>query len=69
MLKELSTSNSIPSENIHQELKGNKDILRQRQLRKIVSSSLNHKEWLKEVLKLEENDNCKRFITLKRKTK
>ena len=23
----------------------------------------------KEVLKLEENDNCKRFITLKRKTK
>lgn len=69
MLKELSTSNSIPSENIHQELKGNKDILRQRKLRKIVNNSLNHKEWLKVVLKLEETDNYKRFVTSERKTK
>lgn len=58
--KELSITNSIPSENIHQELKGNKNILRQRKTKRnchqqsysqrmAKSSSQNQKEMITEV--------------------
>lgn len=58
--KELSITNSIPSENVHQELKGNKDILRQRKTKRnchqqsqsqrmAKSSSQNQKEMITEV--------------------
>ena len=51
--KELSTQNSIPSENILQEWKENQDILRWRKTKRIFTCRTTLKEWPRKVLQTE----------------